>query len=81
MSAETKFFDLYDDLQSGNPYLYVELAYNRQTDWMIHIWRKNNGIEKMIFSVQELTRRRACKKALKKLKSYAKKLKNNKGKP
>ncbi len=74
MKSEIEFFRLYDEALSINPYLYIEIAYTRPTDWMIHVWRKNGGYEKSIFSVQELTRKKACKKAAKKLMKYIEKM-------
>jgi hypothetical protein len=56
------FFALFDDALEYHPFLLVEVGYNRQVDWMVHIWDGTGvGIKNAakIMSIQESTREEA----------------------
>ena len=67
MKHEKELLELFDRLEELKPHAWLELAYTRPTDWMVHIWDKTGGVGEKLVEVQETTRKSACKKACKKL--------------
>jgi len=62
-----EFIDLAEHLENTYPFLYVEIARTRSTEWMAWLCthnRETNPNREVIVSAQGLTSSEACKKAL-----------------
>jgi hypothetical protein len=55
MENVTKALELFEKLKQNNPYLYFELAYTRQTDWMCWLIDKQGGGRVVLCEAQGMT--------------------------
>lgn len=65
-----KFLDLAQKMESEYPFLYVEIAHTRTTNWMVWLCTHNkdtNPNRKVLVSTQGATAEEACRNALNEL--------------
>lgn len=55
MDNVTKALELFEKAREANPYLYFELAYTRQTDWMCWLIDKQGGGRVVLCEAQGMT--------------------------
>ena len=64
LSLEECFFNLYDEVVNRHPFIYLEIGYNRQTDWMLQLWNKAGGMERKICIIEEISKEDLFRKGI-----------------
>lgn len=64
---QAELLDAFDQVHAVMPFLWLEIGYNRVSDWMVTVYNKAGGVERLVVQVSGLGADETCRRAAQQL--------------